>query len=135
MTSGCAGDPQTASPVSLEVGTLQGLLKQLSRAYEKKSRDDFLSALNPASELRRFFEKQLEQDFAHFSEVDLSMFIERVEVQEKQVLMTVRWKGSWKVGPGSTRKQRGKSLFLWSPRKDPKLLEILGRSPFVTPSE
>jgi len=126
----CASDTKKPSPVHTEVGQVTDTLRHLTQAYAEKKTDRFLEQLSPASKLRESLEQQIPKSFARFSEVTLSIVIERIEIKEKQLLTAVRWKGTWKKDAASRFEKRGHALFIWAPRKEPKLLKIKGRSPF-----
>ena len=133
LMSGCASDPKKLSPVATEVKQIKKTLAKLIQAYEKRNKDDFLEKLDPSSGLRRSLEERIAEDFSGFSEAKLSIAIERIEIEEKMLLTALQWKGVWMThSAASPFEKRGKALFLWSPRKDSKLVEIRGDSPFAS---
>ncbi len=121
-----------------QVGEIQKSLKHLSEAYEKRDETAFFEKLDADSKLLPLVRDRVARDFKRFTQAKLSFVIDRVEIKEKVSQTTLRWQGRWTI-PSYTEaiEKRGKVVFSWVDRDDPKLSEIRGDSPFgiLTPSK
>ena len=114
-----------------QVGEIQKSLKHLSEAYEKRDETAFFEKLDADSKLLPLVRDRVARDFKRFTQAKLSFVIDRVEIKEKVSQTTLRWQGRWTI-PSYTEaiEKRGKVIFSWVGRDDPKLAEIRGDSPF-----
>jgi len=130
--SACASsDQKKASPIVTQVGEIQKSLKHLSKAYEKRDESAFFKTLDADSKLLDPLKDGIKRDFERFTVVTLSFVIDRVEIKENVSHTTLRWQGRWTL-PSSSEvlEKRGKVIFSWVDRDQPKLTEIRGDSPF-----
>lgn len=113
-----------------QVAHVQKALNHLSQAYERKNEPEFLEKLDPDSKLLDAVRAGILQDFKQFSEAELSLVIDRVEIDEESFQTMVHWQGGWKQSSSPPVEKRGDAVFYWIGREDPKLTEIRGDSPF-----
>lgn len=127
----CATDNKKPNPVSTKIAPVRTAISSLAESYEKKDKEAFFAELDPSSESLRSLRNRVVQDFEHFSKVDISITIDRVEIKETSLKTAVRWRGVWTEGPNlPPLEKRGNAIFQWAATDDPKLIEIHGESPF-----
>jgi hypothetical protein len=131
VLGGCATDPTKPSPVAMEADRLQEALLSITESYEKKDEKTFFSKIDPAFPSLTPFRNQVLQDFQNFSEANIRMVIERIQIDPESVVTAVRWGGTWKTAPDAPAlEKKGHALFRWTPGENPQLLEIRGDPPF-----
>lgn len=131
ILEGCATDSSKPSPVAIEVDRLQETLLSITESYEKKDEKTFFSKLDPAFQPLTPFREQVLRDFKNFSEANIRLVIERVQIEPDAAVTAVRWGGTWKSGAGAPPlEKKGHALFRWTPGENPQLLEIKGDPPF-----
>ena len=127
----CASTPAKPSPVAEQVGRIRQALASITESYEKKDEKKFLSSLDPSFKSLPSFKAQVLKDLATFSEINLDMKVDRVEIREGSVSTAVHWDGVWKTAPGvPPLEKKGHALFVWTTGDAPLLLEIRGDPPF-----
>lgn len=106
-------------------------MARLTDAYEKKAQESFLSNVSPSFKPLDALRNKLSSDFLQFTEVNLRMVINWVEIRDETLDTTVQWVGVWKKSlDGPPLKKRGTTRFRWSNQEHPELVEIIGTSPF-----
>ncbi|HZR46391.1 MAG TPA: hypothetical protein VFA47_06785 [Candidatus Manganitrophaceae bacterium] len=131
VLEGCATDSSKPSPVAIEVDRLQETLLSITESYEKKDEKTFFSKLDPAFQPLTPFKNQVLRDFKNFSEANIRLIIERVQIEPNAVATAVRWGGTWKSGAGGPPiEKKGHAIFRWTTGENPQLLEIRGDPPF-----
>ena len=129
--AGCATTPTKPSLVAEQVDRIRQALVSITESYEKKDEKKFLAGLDPSFKSLPSFKDQVLKDLATFSEMNIDMKIDRVEVQAGSISTVVHWGGVWKGAPGSpSLEKKGHALFVWTTGEDPLLLEIRGDPPF-----
>jgi hypothetical protein len=114
-----------------QVDRVRQALVSITESYEKKDEKKFLSSLDPSFKSLSSFKEQVLKDLATFSEMNIDMKIDRVEVREGSISTAVHWGGIWKMEPGAPPlEKKGHALFVWTTGEDPLLLEIRGDPPF-----
>jgi len=127
----CATTPTKPSPVAEQVDRIRQALGSITESYEKKDEKKFLSALDPSFKSLPSFKEQVLKDLTTFSEINIDMKIDRVEVREGSVSTAVHWDGVWKTAAGaSPLEKKGHALLVWTTGENPLLLEIRGDPPF-----
>lgn len=127
----CASAPAKPSPVAEQVDRIRQALASITESYEKKDEKKFLSNLDPSFKSLPIFKEQVLKDLTTFSEIDLDVKVDRVEVREGSISTAVHWGGVWKTAPGALPlEKKGHALFVWSTGETPLLLEIRGDPPF-----
>jgi hypothetical protein len=130
VLQGCATDSSKPSPVAIEVDRLQETLLSITESYEKKDEKTFFSKLDPAFQPLIPFKNQVLRDFKNFSEANIRMVVERIQIEQASVVTAVRWGGTWKSGTDAPIEKKGHALFRWTTGENPQLLEIRGDPPF-----
>jgi hypothetical protein len=131
LWGGCATDSAKPSPVAIEAGRLQEALLSITESYEKKDEKTFFSKFDPAFQPLTHFKSQVLHDFKRFSEANIRMVIERIQIDQEAVMAAVRWDGTWKTTPDAPAlEKKGHALFRWTGGENPQLLEIRGDPPF-----
>lgn len=127
----CATDKKKPSPVATQIGHVRTAIARLTESYEKKDKEGFFAGLDPSSESFRSLRKRVLQDFEHFSRVEISITIDRGEINEASIKTAVHWRGVWKESPDLPDfEKRGNAIFQWAASDDLKLIGIRGESPF-----
>ncbi len=90
------------------VDELADFFSSLSRRYSEKDLPSVLDHLDRplASRLRA----QLERDFKTFSQIDLKLVLERLEMNG-EISASVRWRGLWRRGEGEPLSEQGNARF------------------------
>lgn len=131
FSAGCATTPTKPSPVAEQVDRIRQALVSITESYEKKDEKNFLSRLDPSFKSLPSFKEQVLKELATFSEINIDMKIDRIEVQTGSISTAVHWGGVWKGAPGTPPlEKKGHALFVWTTGEDPLLLEIRGDPPF-----
>lgn len=129
--AGCATTPTQPSPVAEQVDRIRQAVVSITESYEKKDEKKFLSSLDPSFKSLPSFKEQVLKDLATFSEMNIDMKIDRVEVRAESISTAVHWGGVWKREPGAPPlEKKGHALFVWTTGETPLLLEIRGDPPF-----
>ncbi len=127
----CASEQKKPTPVTIKVGQIQKTLSELGEAYVKKDKERFFAEVDPASISMPILEDRVLGDFKHYSKAELSLRIHRVELGESTFRTSVHWKGVWKSEADLPVLERsGKAIFILAASEDPKLINVLGDSPF-----
>lgn len=131
FAAACATAPTKPSPVAEQVDRIRQAVASITESYEKKDEKKFLSSLDPSFKSLPSFKEQVLQDLATFSEIDIDMKIDRVEVREGSISTAVHWGGVWKGAAGTPPlEKKGHALLVWTSGETPLLLEIRGDPPF-----
>ncbi len=128
---GCATQPLGLSSISLTVDRLRQSLSSIKTSYEKRDEKGFFSTLHPSFQSSASLKTDVLHDFNRFSEMNIDLFINRVQIEEASILTWARWEGVWKTAQGGPPlERRGYALFEWTKTDSPQLLAIKGDSPF-----
>ncbi|MBN4054748.1 hypothetical protein JYT87_03475 [Nitrospira defluvii] len=128
---GCAGEQKRPSPVTKKVDGLQTVLTDIADAYGRKDTEGFLAGIDTSSQAMRSLQDRVIQDFDHFSSAVLSLAIHRVEISDKALKTTIRWKGVWTSASDLLLlEKRGSAILFWTTSGEPKLIDVRGESPF-----
>lgn len=128
---GCATQPTKPSPVSIQVDQIREALQGITESYEKKDAQAFLDHLDPSFKGSAELKNQTLQDFKVFSQMEIQLIIDRVQIEEKSIWVAAHWGGVWKTTPeAAPLEKKGHALFRWTSGDHPKLLEIRGDPPF-----
>ncbi len=128
---GCATQPLGSSSVALTVDQLRQAFSSIKTSYEKKDEKGFFSMVHPSFQTAAPLKAGVLRDFNLFSEANISLFMNRVQIEETSILTWARWEGVWKTASGSSPlERRGYVLFEWTKTDAPQLLAIQGDSPF-----
>jgi len=131
FTAGCATTPTKPSPVAEQVDRVRQALVSITESYEKKDEKKFLSSFDASFKSLPSYKEQVQKELMMFSEIDIDMKIDRVEVRAGSISTAVHWGGTWKEAPGvPPLEKKGHALFVWTTGENPLLLEIRGDPPF-----
>lgn len=131
LLGGCATDSSKPSPVSIETDRVRQALVSITESYEKKDEKTFFSKVDPDFKSPAGFRSQVLRDFNTFSEADIRMIIDRIQIEQGSILVAVHWGGSWKLLPGAPPiEKKGHTLFRWTSGEELRLVEIKGDPPF-----
>lgn len=129
--AGCATDSKGPSAVATTVRRIDEALHSITESYEKKDEKSFFSGFDPAFKFLAPLKNQVLRDFETFSEIDVTITIDRVEIEGELISAAVHWGGVWKSSSqGRPLEKKGHALFTWKSGEAPKLLEIRGDPPF-----
>ncbi|MFQ5598439.1 MAG: hypothetical protein ACE5GK_10360 [Nitrospiria bacterium] len=126
----CTADKKKPTPVTNKLAHVRGRIEKLREFYEKKDDEGFFSGLDPSFEGLQVFQKRVRQDFSRFSKAEISVIIDRVEMDEDTIKTAVRWRGLWVWEEAPPLEKNGSATFIWTSSKDSKLVGVLGEGPF-----
>jgi hypothetical protein len=108
-------------------------LREISRFYEKKDLDSFLSTLSDKYSDRDAFAKSLTEVFAKFETIHFNIQYTRMIIlikQDGQTAVTFTWDAEWQTAGGASVKDGSRVTLILEPKTN-KLLSIEGKNPFL----
>lgn len=127
---GCATTPYKPSPIAIQVDHVRQTLAEMTASYQKKDETGFFSAIDPSLQSPSSLKEQVSKDWKTFSDLNVDIKVDRVEIQEGSITTAVHWDGVWKTAATPPVEKKGHALFIWTTAEPPRLLEIRGDAPF-----
>lgn len=111
---------------------------KLQDKYKGKDFGDFMAIVSP--KYNASFKNAVEKSMTEFDEIDLAIYVDRIDMDKESARVNLHWEGTWKKG-GKSINNNGNSVFTLTNEAGPKLSGIAGSNPFElysissTPSE
>ncbi len=108
-------------------------LREMTRAYEKKDLDAFLSSISDQYHDRDVFTKSLTTVFAKYETIHFNIQYTRMIIlieQNGQIAATFTWDAEWQTSGGASVKDGARVTLVFEPKNN-KLLSIEGKNPFL----
>ncbi len=108
-------------------------LREMSRFYEKKDLDAFLSDVSPTYPDRALFAKALTAVFGKYETIQFNIQYARLIIlieQKGPIRATFTWDAAWQLSGGNLLKDGGRVTLVLDPGNF-KLLSIDGKNPFL----
>lgn len=128
IISGCAGKA-IPSEDAARIRKTSDFVNELKDLYERRNErvlamfsEEYLSS---AGETKKAILKDLER----FNSISLNLFIDRIEMSDEHVNVTVHWNGTWK-GTEKTFREGGSMVLLTSYGDPIRIMGVKGNSPF-----
>jgi len=108
-------------------------LREMTRAYENKDLDTFLSGISDQYRDRDAFAKSLTGVFAKYENIHFNIQYTRMIIlieQNGQIAATFTWDAEWQTAGGASVKDGSRVTLIFDPKNN-KLLSIDGKNPFL----
>ncbi len=108
-------------------------LREMSRSYEKKDLDAFLSDVSPAYPDRAAFAKALTAVFGKYDAIQFNVQYGRLIIliaQKGPIRATFTWDAAWHMSGGAILKDGGRVTLVLDPDTF-KLISVDGRNPYL----
>lgn len=126
----CAGAPKLSDDAR-SVFRVQGLVASLARAYQDKAAQDLFAGMAPALRDRETFRKTVEDAFARYDHIELTLSVDRVHLEGKTVTVFLHWDGRWRQSAREPIIRQGTARFLVEDGASPLLTDVVGENPFA----
>lgn len=100
---------------------------KLQDKYKGKDFSDFMAVVSP--KYNASFKNAVEKSMTAFDEIDLAIYVDRIDMDKESARVNLHWEGTWKKG-GKPINSNGNSVFAFSNEPEPKLTGISGSNPF-----
>lgn len=100
---------------------------KLQDKYKGKDFSDFMAVVSP--KYNASFKNAVEKSMTAFDEIDLAIYVDRIDMDKESARVNLHWEGTWKKG-GKPINNNGNSVFAFSNEPEPKLTGISGSNPF-----
>ncbi len=126
----CAGAPKLSDDAK-SVLRVEGSVASLARAYQEKAAQDLFAAMAPALRDREIFRKAVEDAFARYDHIELTLSVDRVHLEGKTITVFLHWDGRWRQSAHEPIIRQGTARFLVEDGEPPLLIDVVGENPFV----
>jgi hypothetical protein len=126
----CAGAPKLSDDARL-VFRVEGLVASLARAYQEKAAQDLFAGMAPTLRDRETLRKTVEEVFARYDQIELTLSVDRVHLEGKTVTVFLHWDGRWRQSAHEPIIRQGTARFLVEDGEPPLLTDVVGENPFV----
>lgn len=100
---------------------------KLQDKYKGKDFGDFMAIVSP--KYNASFKNAVEKAMTESDEIDLAIYVDRIDMDKDSARVNLHWEGTWKKG-GKPINNNGNSVFAFSNEAEPKLTGIAGSNPF-----
>lgn len=100
---------------------------KLQDKYKGKDFSDFMAIVSP--KYNASFKNAVEKSMTAFDEIDLAIYVDRIDMDKESARVNLHWEGTWKKS-GKPINNNGNSVFVFSNEPEPKLTGISGSNPF-----
>jgi hypothetical protein len=108
-------------------------LREMTRAYENKDLDTFLSGISDQYPDRDALVKSLTGVFAKYETIHFNIQYTRMIIlieQNGQIAATFTWDAEWQTAGGASVKDGARVTLIFEPKNN-KLISIEGKNPFL----
>lgn len=127
---GCTSTPSKSSEEYARLERVVDAVKQLRDAYVNRDGHAIEDLLLPLDSLS-VWAQEVRKDFEVYSDVDLELRIERIEIKGDLILTFVVWHGEWRrASTDSVIRARGHGILYWSGSRVILLSGVDGDLPF-----
>ncbi len=133
ISSAACSSKKAPDQSAVQSRTVLTVLRELSRAYEKKDLDAFLSGVSAAYPDRAAFAKALAIVFGKYETIHFNIQYSRLIIlieQKGPIRTTFTWDAEWLISGSNIMKDGGRVTLVFDPENF-KLLSIDGKNPFL----
>ncbi len=130
--SSCSGK-KPPEQTAVKSRNLLSVLREMSKSYEQKNLDAFLSDVSSAYRDRESFAKSLTAVFSKYETIHFNIQYAKmiIMIEEKgRIKATFTWDGEWTAAGGTIVKDGGRVTLVFEPDGF-KLASIEGKNPFL----
>ena len=128
--TGCQSTPPKYPEDHARFERIIKAVSALESAYKKKDLEALQDLMLPVESLDRT-QREMQADFAAFSDIVLDMTIERITIRGGHATVNIRWEGEWKKGTEPIGLiSRGHGELIWSGNQVILLSGVDGDLPF-----
>jgi hypothetical protein len=125
----CAGGPQLSEDARL-VRRVEGVVVSLARAYEHQDAQALFDGVAPTLPGRESLRAAVEDAFARFDRIELTLSIERVHLEGSTTAVFVHWDGRWRQAAREPLARQGTARFVVTAGNQVQLVDVVGENPF-----
>ena len=127
---GCGDKPPRYPQDHARFERIVEAVEALRLSYEEQDTAALQELMLPLEVLLRL-QAEIQKDFLTYSEISLSMTIERMAIKGGRATVNFRWEGVWQETlQGSILNGRGHGILVWSGRQVILLADVEGDLPF-----
>ncbi len=130
--SACSGK-KPPEQIAVKSRNILSVLREMSKSYEQKKLDAFLSDVSNAYGDRESFAKSLTAVFSKYETIHFNIQYAKmiIMIEEKgRIKATFTWDGEWTAAGGTIVKDGGRVTLVFEP-DNVKLASIEGKNPFL----
>jgi len=133
FTTGACSAKKTPEPAAIQGKNILSVLKDMSRSYEQKSLNSFMSDVSSDYGDRAAFSDSLTSIFAKYETIHFNIQYTKMVIMVKeggQTRASFNWDAEWLAAGGTSQKNGGRVTLVFDPGSF-KLVAIDGKNPFV----
>ncbi len=111
----------------VRIKAILNAVTKLQDKYKGKDFGDFMAIVSP--KYNASFKNAVEKSMTEFDEIDLAIYVDRIDMDKDSTRVNLHWEGTWKK-MGKPINNNGNSVFTFSNEAEPKLTGIAGSNPF-----
>lgn len=136
FTAAACSEKKTPDPAAIQGKNILSVLKSMSRSYEQKNLNSFMSDVTSRYPDREAFSKSLTTVFAKYSTIHFNiqyakmLIMAKEEKQRGQIRASFNWDAEWLGTQGISQKNGGRVTLVFDAGSF-KLVGIEGKNPFI----
>ena len=132
FSAACSGK-KPLEPAAIQGKNILSVLKDMSRFYEQKKLDSFMSDVSTNYGDREAFSNSLAAIFARYETIHFTVQYTKMLItvkEEGQTKVSFNWDAEWLAPGGASHKNGGRVTLVFDPGSF-KLVAIDGKNPFI----
>src|SRR4030067_1983676 len=126
FTASCSKAVKPSEDI-VRIKAILNSVTKLQDKYKGKDFGDFMAFVSPKHNAS--FKNAVEKSMTEFDEIDLALYVDRIDMDKDTARVNLHWEGTWKRS-GKPINNHGNSVFSFSNEPEPKLTGIAGSNPF-----
>ncbi|MDH4100744.1 MAG: hypothetical protein OEV28_09255 [Nitrospirota bacterium] len=130
LSAGCFKKPPPPSPDAIKVSNARAEMNALVNSYENRNLTAFINHFPFEYRGRQDAADLAEKDFAAYTKIDLTMYVDRVTLVKDEVTLYTHWEGFWTDKSGKKTRDLGTLILVYTGDSKLKLTQLEGSNFF-----